>query len=191
MGKAGRQHWQHVYTAVTRGRSRVYIISEESELRSAIRKRSFPRQTRLKHFLQKKLSSSCASSEGLPSQPSSPRVGGRPDTQPLASPLCTTPGSKATANSARGEASPATKERFALDGRWLSTCFSDMDTDEESEQLRGSKRTGDGFPFEEESPSKFRMVGAMFPRIHIFFNSCQLQCAWTEPYISVIVSVCC
>lgn len=175
VGKAGRQHWQHVYTAVTRGRSRVYIIAEESELRSAIRKRSFPRQTRLKHFLQKKLSSSCASSEGLPSQPSSPRVGGRPDTQPLASPLCTTPGSKATANSARGEASPATKERFALDGRWLSTCFSDMDTDEESEQLRGSKRTGDGFPFEEESPSKFRMVEESSPQVSSIFQSLRLN----------------
>lgn len=175
VGKAGRQHWQHVYTAVTRGRSRVYIIAEESELRSAIRKRSFPRQTRLKYFLQKKLSSSCASSEGLPSQPSSPRVGGRPDTQPLASPLCTTPGSKATANSARGEASPATKERFTLDGRWLSTCFSDMDTDEESEQLRGSKRTGDGFPFEEESPSKFRMVEESSPQVSSIFQSLRLN----------------
>lgn len=42
VGKAGRQHWQHVYTAVTRGRSRVYIIAQESELRSATRKRGFP-----------------------------------------------------------------------------------------------------------------------------------------------------
>ncbi|XP_017371337.1 DNA helicase B [Cebus imitator] len=58
VGKAGRQHWQHVYTAVTRGRCRVYVIAEESQLRNAIMKKSFPRKTRLKHFLQNKLSSS-------------------------------------------------------------------------------------------------------------------------------------
>ncbi|KAK2101873.1 hypothetical protein P7K49_019540, partial [Saguinus oedipus] len=58
VGKAGRQHWQHVYTAVTRGRCRVYVIAEESQLRNAIMRKSFPRKTRLKHFLQNQLSSS-------------------------------------------------------------------------------------------------------------------------------------
>lgn len=94
--------------------------------------------------------------------------------QPPASPLCRTPDNKATANGARDEASSATKEGFTFDERWLSTSFYDMDTDEASAQLRGSKRTGDDFPFDEESPSKFRMVGAMFPCIHVFFNSFQL-----------------
>lgn len=188
VGKAGRQHWQHVYTAVTRGRSRVYIIAEESELRSAIRKRSFPRQTRLKHFLQKKLSDSCAPSADFPSQPSSPRVGGRPGTQPAASPVCRTPENKATANSTRREASSsATKERFSFDEGWLSTSFNDTDTEEESAWLRRSKRTGDGFPFDEESPSKIRMVGAVFPCIHSCFNFCQLQCAWTGPCVLLLV----
>lgn len=177
VGKAGRQHWQHVYTAVTRGRSRVYIIAQESELRSATRKRGFPRQTRLKHFLQKKLSGSCAPSTGFASQPSSPRVGGRPDTQPPASHLCRTPDNKATADSARG------------DERWLSASVNDdVDTDEESAQLRGSKRIGDGFPFDEESPSKFRMVGAMFPRIHAFCSLCQLQCAWTGACVLLLAN---
>ncbi|GAB1295609.1 DNA helicase B [Apodemus speciosus] len=159
VGKAGRQHWQHVYTAVTRGRSRVYIIAEESALRSAIRKRSFPRQTRLKHFLQKQLSGSRAPSTGLPSQPWSPSAGRRPGTQPPASPLWRTSDNKVTANSASGEASSATKESFAFDEGWTPTSFNDdMDTDDESAQLRGSKRTGVGFPFDEESPSKFRLL---------------------------------
>lgn len=175
VGKAGRQHWQHVYTAVTRGRSRVYIIAEESELRSAIRKRSFPRQTRLKHFLQKKLSDSCAPSPGFPSQPSSPRVGGRQGTPPSASPLCRTPDNKATANSASGEGSSATKERFSFDEGWLSTSFNDMDTEEESAQLRRSKRTGDGFPFDEESPSKFRMVEESSPQVSSIFQNLRLN----------------
>ncbi|XP_029398310.1 DNA helicase B isoform X2 [Mus pahari] len=164
VGKAGRQHWQHVYTAVTRGRSRVYIIAQESELRSAIRKRSFPRQTRLKHFLQKKLSGSCTPSTGFASQPSSPRVGGRPDTRPPASPLCRTPDNKATADSARGVE------------RWLSTSVNDdMDTDEESAQFRGSKRTSDGFPLDEESPSKFRMVEEPSPQVSSIMRNLRLN----------------
>ncbi|XP_055986753.1 DNA helicase B [Sorex fumeus] len=61
VGRAGRQHWQHVYTAVTRGRRRVYVIAEESQLRSAIARNSIPRKTRLKHFLQSQLSRNCAS----------------------------------------------------------------------------------------------------------------------------------
>ncbi|KAH0515360.1 DNA helicase B [Microtus ochrogaster] len=189
LGKAGRQHWQHVYTAVTRGRSRVYVIAQESELRSAIRKGSFPRKTRLKHFLQKQLSSACASPADFPSQPSSPEIGGTPSSQPPATPLQRTPDKRATTNHARGEASAA-KEKFAFDKRWLSTSFNDMDTDEESEQPRGSKRTGDGFPFDEESPSKFCVVGAMCLYVHVPFKSCHLQCAWSGLCTSVRVSLC-
>ncbi|XP_051026374.1 DNA helicase B [Acomys russatus] len=176
VGKAGRQHWQHVYTAVTRGRSRVYVIAEESELRSAIRKRSFPRKTRLKHFLQKKLSDSgSASPTHFSSQPSSPRVGGRPGMLPPASPLCRTPDKVATTNSAWGEVSSATKEKFAIDERWLSTSFNDVDTDEESAQPKGSKRTGDGFSFDEESPSKFRMVEEPSPQVSSIFRNLRLN----------------
>ncbi|XP_036025530.1 DNA helicase B [Onychomys torridus] len=169
VGKAGRQHWQHVYTAVTRGRSKVYIIAEESELRSAIRKRSFPRKTRLKHFLQKQLSSAWASPADFPSQPSSPQLGGIPSTQPPASPLYRTP------DSSGGEASPATKEKFTSDEGWLSTSSNDMDTDEEPAQSRASKRTGGGFPRNEESPSKFRMVEQPSPQVSSVFQNLRLN----------------
>ncbi|CAH6778632.1 DNA helicase B [Phodopus roborovskii] len=175
VGKAGRQHWQHVYTAVTRGRSRVYVIAQESELRSAIRKRSFPRKTRLKYFLQKQLlSSDCASPTGSLSQPSSPRAGERPSTQPPASPFCRTPDKRATTNSARGETPSAAKEGSAFDGRWLSTSFNDPDT-EESAQPRGSKRTGDDFPFDEESPSKFQLVEKPSPQVSSIFQNLRLN----------------
>ncbi|XP_028725445.1 DNA helicase B [Peromyscus leucopus] len=176
VGKAGRQHWQHVYTAVTRGRSRVYIIAQESELRSAIRKRSFPRKTRLKHFLQKQLSSAhCASPADFPSQPSSPGLGGMPSTQPPASPLYRTPDSRAAADSSGGEASPAPKERFTFDDGWLSASSNDMDTDEESAKPRGSKRTGAGFPWDDESPSKFRMVEQPSPQVSSIFQNLRLN----------------
>ncbi|XP_054844305.1 DNA helicase B [Eublepharis macularius] len=52
VGNAGRQNWQHVYTAVTRGRSRVYIVAEEANLRKAIVKKEFPRKTYLQKHLQ-------------------------------------------------------------------------------------------------------------------------------------------
>ncbi|XP_021482968.2 DNA helicase B [Meriones unguiculatus] len=161
VGKAGRQHWQHVYTAVSRGRSRVYVIAQESELRRAIWKRSFPRKTRLKYFLQKKLSSDSASPTHFPSQPSSPGLGGRPCTQPPASPLWRALDSKATTNGATGEASSAP--------------FNEVDTDEESAQPRGPKRTGDGSPFDDESPSKFRMVEKPSPQVSSIFRNLRLN----------------
>lgn len=95
--------------------------------------------------------------------------------QPPASPLCRTPDNKATANGARDEASSATKEGFTFDERWLSTSFYDMDTDEASAQLRGSKRTGDDFPFDEESPSKFRMVEEPSPQVSSIFRNLRLN----------------
>ncbi|KFU98415.1 DNA helicase B, partial [Pterocles gutturalis] len=52
VGNPGRQHWQHVYTAVTRGRCRVYVIAEEMHLRKAVMNRSMPRKTRLQRFLR-------------------------------------------------------------------------------------------------------------------------------------------
>ncbi|XP_042324079.1 DNA helicase B isoform X2 [Sceloporus undulatus] len=62
VGNAGRQNWQHVYTAVTRGRCRVYIVAEEANLKAAIARENFHRKTclqkRLKEALTEKMSSS-------------------------------------------------------------------------------------------------------------------------------------
>ncbi|KFZ62932.1 DNA helicase B, partial [Antrostomus carolinensis] len=52
VGNPGRQHWQHVYTAVTRGRCRVYVIAEELHLRRAVTNNRMPRKTRLQRFLR-------------------------------------------------------------------------------------------------------------------------------------------
>ncbi|NXA45104.1 HELB helicase, partial [Nothocercus julius] len=52
VGNPGRQHWQHVYTAVTRGRCRVYVIAEEMHLRKAVTNKNRPRKTRLQKFLR-------------------------------------------------------------------------------------------------------------------------------------------
>ncbi|KAM9388084.1 DNA helicase B [Phaethornis superciliosus] len=52
VGNPGRQHWQHVYTAVTRGRCRIYVIAEEQHLRRAITNKNMPRKTRLQRFLR-------------------------------------------------------------------------------------------------------------------------------------------
>ncbi|XP_029819373.1 DNA helicase B [Manacus vitellinus] len=68
VGNPGRQHWQHVYTAVTRGRCRVYVVAEELHLRRAVTNKNVPRKTRLQRFLREAISetSSC------PKQTSSP-----------------------------------------------------------------------------------------------------------------------
>ncbi|NWQ75739.1 HELB helicase, partial [Columbina picui] len=68
VGNPGRQHWQHVYTAVTRGRCRVYIVAEEMHLRRAITNKNVPRKTRLQRFLREAI----AETSNCPSQTSSP-----------------------------------------------------------------------------------------------------------------------
>ncbi|NWW27689.1 HELB helicase, partial [Falcunculus frontatus] len=70
VGNAGRQHWQHVYTAVTRGRCRVYIVAEELHLRRAIKNKNVPRKTRLQRFLREAI----AETNSCPKEMSSPLI---------------------------------------------------------------------------------------------------------------------
>ncbi|XP_008587987.1 PREDICTED: DNA helicase B-like, partial [Galeopterus variegatus] len=157
VGKAGRQHWQHVYTAATRGRCRVYVIAEESELRSAILKDSVPRRTRLKRFLQNELAASCVSPADFPSPSKGSGDGVGANTQPAASPLPTVTAGTVTNDVTRNEASSAD------DGKWQLSSSDEVDTDEDLSKLRGSKRTcgvsGD------ESPSKILMVEESTPQM--------------------------
>lgn len=55
VGSAGRQNWQHIYTAVTRGRKRVYVVTSEVQFITAVTARGPQRNTRLREFLQEKL----------------------------------------------------------------------------------------------------------------------------------------
>ncbi|XP_072719264.1 DNA helicase B [Ciconia boyciana] len=68
VGNPGRQHWQHVYTAVTRGRCRVYVIAEETHLRKAVTNKNMPRKTRLQRFLREAI----AEASNSPKQISTP-----------------------------------------------------------------------------------------------------------------------
>ncbi|XP_009585109.1 PREDICTED: DNA helicase B, partial [Fulmarus glacialis] len=68
VGNPGRQHWQHVYTAVTRGRCRVYVIAEEMHLSKAVTNKNVPRKTRLQRFLREAISETSY----CPKQTSSP-----------------------------------------------------------------------------------------------------------------------
>ncbi|NXR67357.1 HELB helicase, partial [Rhadina sibilatrix] len=67
VGNAGRQHWQHVYTAVTRGRCRVYVVAEELHLRRAVKNKEITRKTRLQRFLREAIAET-----NCPKQMSSP-----------------------------------------------------------------------------------------------------------------------
>ncbi|XP_003798584.1 DNA helicase B isoform X2 [Otolemur garnettii] len=147
VGKAGRQHWQHVYTAVTRGRCRVYVIAEESQLRSAVRKTSFPRKTRLKHFLQNSLSLSCAPPAGDGGEPS----------MPPASPPSLATAETAACDVPRSEGSAAVDGTLTSMESWRLLSFDGVDADEDALATRGVKRTGE--VSDDGSPSKVLMVG--------------------------------
>uniref|UniRef100_A0A8C7B208 DNA helicase B n=1 Tax=Neovison vison TaxID=452646 RepID=A0A8C7B208_NEOVI len=165
VGKAGRQHWQHVYTAVTRGRCRVYVIAEESHLRGAIMRSSAPRKTRLKHFLQNELSRSCVppADVGSPSRSSGECRG--PSTQPSGSPFPPVTTSNVTTDvpGKGSEASAAEDQMFAYPGEWTSAFSVEVDPEEDPAELRGSKRAC-GLS-DAESPSKMRMVEESSPHV--------------------------
>ncbi|XP_003405632.1 DNA helicase B isoform X1 [Loxodonta africana] len=173
VGKAGRQHWQHVYTAVTRGRSRVYVIAEESQLRSAIKRHSIPRKTRLKHFLQNNLSISCASPAEFPSPSKSSGESGETCKQPSASPLPTTRTDTGTDDVTKSRASSSNGWTFTSAERWQLSSSDEVDTDESPSKGRGSKRTC-GVNVD-ESPSKVLMVGKSSPQVSSRFQNLRLN----------------
>lgn len=163
-----------MYTAVTRGRRRVYVIAEEAHLRSAISRNNVRRKTRLKHFLQDQLSSSSAS----PAEGASPAKGPE-DGRGASTPLPASPFPAAAADSVTddGQASAAAFEAFACPGGWRGPFPGETNAGEDPFQPRGSKRT---CAMAEESPSKVRMVGAMFSRAWICLNAARRSC-WCVP----------
>lgn len=57
LGNPYYQNWQHVYTAVTRGVQKVFIINDPINLKNAIRSRPTPRKTKLLEDLSQALGS--------------------------------------------------------------------------------------------------------------------------------------
>ncbi|XP_027449322.2 DNA helicase B isoform X1 [Zalophus californianus] len=163
VGKAGRQHWQHVYTAVTRGRCRVYVIAEESHLRSAITRNSVLRKTRLKHFLQNKLSTSCVSPADLASLSRSSGESRGLSTQPSASSISPVTTTSVTAGVPGSGASAADDRTFTFPEGWKLSSSDEVDPEEDPSELRGSKRAC-GLSGA-ESPSKIRMVEEASPQV--------------------------
>ncbi|XP_043093944.1 DNA helicase B [Puntigrus tetrazona] len=50
LGDSTAQNWQHVYTAVTRGQKRVYVVGRDRDIEGAIKRRIIPRNTQLCRF---------------------------------------------------------------------------------------------------------------------------------------------
>ncbi|XP_004861153.1 DNA helicase B isoform X1 [Heterocephalus glaber] len=161
VGKAGRQHWQHVYTAVTRGRCRVYVIAEESQLQSAIRRPDILRQTRLKHFLQNELSVRCASLADRPSQPESSGESGGPSLPAAPLPKDTT--NTVTGGVAKSQSSLADDGMATFVRGWRFSSFDEMYTDEDLSPPPGSKRTSGVHTC--DSPSKVSKVEEPSPQV--------------------------
>nr|XP_006013856.2 PREDICTED: DNA helicase B [Latimeria chalumnae] len=55
VGTASWQDWQHIYTAVTRGRQRVYVVAQEHHLRKVMSTKNPSRNTCLKQYLKENL----------------------------------------------------------------------------------------------------------------------------------------
>lgn len=72
VGNSGLQNWQHVYTAVTRARSRVYVIANEDQLHAAIGRKGSFRKT----YLQRRLRDAFAEKIDDSEQASSSQRGG-------------------------------------------------------------------------------------------------------------------
>lgn len=55
VGDSWAQRWKHIYTAVTRGQKRVYVVSKEEAIASAIKRHEIPRNTRLGGLVKEQL----------------------------------------------------------------------------------------------------------------------------------------
>ncbi|XP_074125813.1 DNA helicase B [Sminthopsis crassicaudata] len=159
IGKAGRQHWQHVYTAITRGRSRVYVIAEESQLQKAVKQNSFPRKTRLKHFLQRNF----ADSSTFPAEVSSPSKNygqSKGDSsQPSASPLDPIIPETGENTFIKTHGSIDKDVTLITSRREISV---ETDEEEDTSELRGTKRsTTNDF----ESPNKLLLMEQTSPLV--------------------------
>ncbi|XP_055793255.1 DNA helicase B isoform X2 [Salvelinus fontinalis] len=93
LGDGSVQTWKHVYTAVTRGQKRVYVIAKKEGMASAIKRRIIPRDTRLEILVKEMLVQPGAEGQDQPdqnqTQPGTPRRAapgfGPTQTTPLAS----------------------------------------------------------------------------------------------------------
>ncbi|XP_038833985.1 uncharacterized protein LOC120032115 [Salvelinus namaycush] len=93
LGDGSVQTWKHVYTAVTRGQKRVYVIAKKEGMASAIKRHIIPRDTRLETLVKELLVQPGAEGQDQPdqnqTQPGTPRRAapgfGPTQTTPLAS----------------------------------------------------------------------------------------------------------
>lgn len=123
-------------------------------------RKSVPRKTRLKHFLQNKLSRSCTSPAEFASSSKNPEDSRGPSTQPSASPLSTVTADMVT-NDIRESGDPVADDTLlAFAEGWELSSHDEVDATKDPSQLRGSKRTC--CLHDAESPSKILMVGLIF-----------------------------
>ncbi|NWJ10741.1 HELB helicase, partial [Crypturellus undulatus] len=118
VGNPGRQHWQHVYTAVTRGRCRVYVIAEEMHLRKAVTNKNRPRKTRLQKFLRETI----AEISNRPKQTSPLEESWPHETQSVSATQGAPDPSEPVTNSVKQEGSAALDEEQASNALHLSPC---------------------------------------------------------------------
>ncbi|CAL8405194.1 unnamed protein product [Arctogadus glacialis] len=103
VGTSGFQNWRAVYTAVTRGQKRVYVVSTEEGLQSALRRKPDPRLTRLAGLVKEKMVQMVKGSPRLQRD----RRGSPRSTPQWATPQKATPGTKTVVKRLWGAGGPA------------------------------------------------------------------------------------
>ena len=74
VGSPGGQTWQHVYTAVTRGRKKVILITSDEALKIAIGKTPHKRLTSLQQGLEQQLLEIFGKLRSVSRTPGTPRI---------------------------------------------------------------------------------------------------------------------
>ena len=99
VGTSGYQNWMHVYTAITRGQKRVYVVSTDAELKGALSRKENPRLTRLAGLVKEQVVQLVQASPNLQrNHNGSPKFTSQKSTPQRSSPQVPpwqTPGSKA------------------------------------------------------------------------------------------------
>ncbi|CAL8277606.1 unnamed protein product [Gadus morhua 'NCC'] len=115
VGTGGFQNWRTVYTAVTRGQKRVYVVSTEEELQAAIKRKPDPRLTRLAGLVKEKVVQMVQESPRLQrDRRGSPRSTPQWSTPQKATPQRTTPQKTTPQRTTSQKATPqrSTPQRF-------------------------------------------------------------------------------
>ncbi|XP_071383184.1 DNA helicase B-like [Centroberyx affinis] len=127
------QNWKHVYTAVTRGKKRVYVVADDEGIASAIKRPVTQRQTRLGGLVKEALVNPCTAGQEQDSQPSGSQT---PPNTPHKTVWCfrSQPSTPLSSHSpSRSQTSPAHSTPLLPKCLWKAKGVKEEDSEEENQ----------------------------------------------------------